>query len=115
MSVIDIRAEELREMLKTKKDQLEIIDVREQDEYDAVHIKGSKLIPMGEIQARIGEVDWNKEVVFICRSGSRSKMAAYITGDGHEIKNLRYGIYECFADGKGKHLEVDSQLIESYF
>jgi len=115
MSVIDIRAEELRAMLKTKKDQLEIIDVREQDEYDAIHIKGSKLIPMGELQERINEINWNKEVVFICRSGSRSKMAAYIMGGDHEIKNLRYGIYECFADGKGEHLEVDKEMIEGYF
>lgn len=115
MSITDIRAEELRDLIRNKKDDLEIIDVREPDEYRAIHIKGSKLIPLNKIKERAGEVDWNKEVIFICRSGSRSKLAAMIVGAGHDVKNLRYGIYECFADGKGKSLEIDEDMIEGYF
>lgn len=115
MPTKDIRADELREMIKNNRDNLEIIDVREQDEYDAVHIKGSKLIPLGEIQDRVGEIDWSKEVVFLCRSGSRSKIATHLVGSGHEMKNLQYGIYECLRNGKGENLEVDEDMIGRYF
>lgn len=106
MPVTDIQAKDLREMLRTKRDQVEVIDVREEDEYEELHIKGSKLIPMGELFQRVDEIDWNKEVVFICRSGSRSKMMASLLGaQGKDIKNLRYGIFECQEDGKGEFLE----------
>lgn len=115
MPVQDIHADDLRELIKNKKDKLEIIDVRQPDEYQAVHIKDSKLIPMGEIQGRLDEIDWNKEVVFICRSGSRSKLVASLISAGREVKNLRYGIYECYADGKGENLEIDENMINRYF
>jgi rhodanese-related sulfurtransferase len=115
MSVQDIHANDLRELIKNKKDNLEIIDVRQSDEYQIIHIKGSKLIPMGEIQARIDEIDWDKEVVFVCRSGSRSKLVASLIAVGREVKNLRYGIHECYADGKGGNLEIDEAMIERYF
>lgn len=115
MAVKDIRAEDLRELIKSKKDKLEIIDVREPDEYAIIHIKGSKLIPLGELRSRINEIDWKKEVVFICRSGSRSAMAAYLAPAGKDINNLEYGIYECFAKGKGENLEIDEDMIGRYF
>ena len=116
MAVIDINAQELRELINNKKEKLEIIDVREKDEYGIIHIKGSRLIPMGEIQDRLKEIDWNKEVVFICRSGSRSKISAYMVASaaGKDIKNLRYGIYECYSD-KGEYLEIDENMIGQYF
>ena len=42
--------------------------------YESVHIKGSKLIPMNELVRRIKEINWNKEVVFVCRSGSLRRL-----------------------------------------
>lgn len=106
MSVIDIQAKDLREMLRNNQDKMEVIDVREDYEYEELHIKGSKLIPMGELAQRINEIDWTKEVVFICRSGARSKMMAnMLSAEGKDIKNLKYGIFECQADGKGEFLE----------
>jgi len=106
MPVIDIQAKDLREMLKSNREKVEVIDVREDYEYEELHIKGSKLIPMGELFQRLDEIDWTKEVVFICRSGSRSKMMASLLGaQGKDIKNLRYGIFECQEDGKGEFLE----------
>lgn len=109
MAIQDINAAALRELIRNKKDQIEIIDVREPDEYEAVHIKGSKLIPFGDLQYRIGEIDWDKEVIFVCRSGSRSRMAALFAAAGKEVKNLEYGIYECQADGKGEFLETSPE------
>lgn len=106
MPVLDIQAKDLREMLKTNPEKVEVIDVREDYEYEELHIKGSKLIPMGELFGRLNEIDWTKDVVFICRSGSRSKMMASLLGaQGKDIKNLRYGIFECQENGGGEFLE----------
>jgi rhodanese-related sulfurtransferase len=115
MPVIDISAEELREMLKNKKDQTKIIDVREPEEYAIIRIKGSKLIPMGELMNRLDEIDWSKEVIFVCRSGNRSRHMAEIAGIGKEVKNLKHGIYECYASGKNNNLEIDEAMIGEYF
>lgn len=115
MAIQDIRAENLRELIKNNRDNLEIIDVRQSEEYQAVHVRGSKLIPMGEIQSRLDEINWDKEVIFICRSGARSKLVASLVANGKEVKNLQYGIYECYSEGKGENLEIDNDIIESYF
>lgn len=119
MPVIDITKEQLKEKLSSNPDNLEIIDVREPDEYDLIHLKNSKLIPMNELVSRIAEIDWNKEVVFICRSGSRSKMMALFVASqtGKNIENLDYGIIECFQDAQKCHdtIIVDEENIGGYF
>ncbi|MDP2762611.1 MAG: rhodanese-like domain-containing protein [Sideroxyarcus sp.] len=51
-----------------------LLDVREQDEYAAVHAPGSTLIPLGQLSSRLGEIQQykNKPVAVVCRSGGRS-------------------------------------------
>ena len=117
MTVKDISADELRELIKNYRDEIEIIDVREPSENKIIRIKGSKLIPLRELRSRIDEIDWNKEVVFLCRSGARSRMIADILSQtGKNVTNLRAGIYECYADGKGDNLEIpNEELVEEYF
>ena len=107
MPVINIDAKTLKEKLKTNPENLEIIDVREPEEHRQVRVKGSKLIPMNELVSRIGEINWDKEVVFLCRSGARSAMIAnLISAMGKNIENLAYGILEC-QQGDGEFLEGD--------
>jgi rhodanese-related sulfurtransferase len=55
-----------------------ILDVREQDEFDAGHIPGAILIPLGEIPMKAEQVlpDKQQLILVYCRSGRRSKMAA---------------------------------------
>lgn len=53
-----------------------ILDVREEAEYDFGHIAGAKSIPMGELEARLSELDKNQEIYVICRTGKRSDLAA---------------------------------------
>jgi rhodanese-related sulfurtransferase len=50
-----------------------ILDVRQPDEWNAVHIPGATLIPLDQLEARVNEVPKDKEVVVVCRSGNRSK------------------------------------------
>ena len=59
-----------------------VLDVREPNEYDAGHVLNSKLIPLGKLKARMGELEKFKEqpVVVVCRSGNRSGTACYLLG-----------------------------------
>lgn len=53
-----------------------ILDVREAAEYAFGHIPGAKSIPMGELSARMNELDKAQPTYVICRTGTRSDMAA---------------------------------------
>ena len=59
-----------------------ILDVREQGEYDAGHILNSKLISLGKLAGRIGELEKYRErpIVVVCRSGQRSASACALLG-----------------------------------
>jgi len=50
-----------------------ILDVREQIEWDEVHVPGATLIPLGSLASRVNEVPKDQDVVVICRSGNRSQ------------------------------------------
>jgi rhodanese-related sulfurtransferase len=49
-----------------------ILDVRQPDEWAAVHIPDATLIPLGELASRVNEVPRDRQVVVVCRSGNRS-------------------------------------------
>ena len=72
---------------------LHLLDVREQDEWDAGHIEGSQHIPLGELGARLDEVPHDRTVVAVCRSGSRSDRAAKgLRASGYAAENLEGGV-----------------------
>ena len=49
-----------------------VIDVREQDEWDAGHMAEATLLPLGELEERRHELDRESPLVIVCRSGRRS-------------------------------------------
>ncbi len=49
-----------------------LLDVRERDEFTAVRVEGSLLIPMSQLGGRLDEVPRDRPVMVICASGSRS-------------------------------------------
>ncbi len=53
-----------------------VLDVRQPDEYRAGHIAGSKLIPLGELSGHVSKLPKNREIICVCRSGTRSTTAA---------------------------------------
>ena len=59
-----------------------VLDVREQSEYEAGHILNSRLIPLGKLKERMGELEKLKDqsIVVVCRSGNRSGTACYLLG-----------------------------------
>ena len=66
-----------------------IIDVRTPGEYSQGHIKGARNIPLNEIKQKSEIIKrWNKPVITVCRSGSRSLMAKNVlTSAGIEVYN----------------------------
>ena len=54
----------------------QLIDVREQNEFEAGHILGARNIPMSQMKARLKELRPDKPVYLYCQSGMRSGRAA---------------------------------------
>ena len=71
-----IDAVELQTRMKESPNSLEVIDVREPYEFSGGHIVKAKNIPLGKLDAKLGDLPKNKDVVFVCRSGNRSMAAA---------------------------------------
>ena len=53
----------------------QLIDVREPDEYAAVRAEGAVNIPLSEFVARTDEIDPERDIYLICKSGGRSAQA----------------------------------------
>jgi len=89
----EITPKELKEKLD-RGDDFQLIDVREPYEWEIGRIPGAKLIPLGEIGARSGELDRTKEIVLQCRSGKRSAQALEtLRAQGFQnLVNLQGGI-----------------------
>jgi glyoxylase-like metal-dependent hydrolase (beta-lactamase superfamily II)/rhodanese-related sulfurtransferase len=82
---------------------VQIVDVREAGEFTGPlgHIRGATLIPMAELQARLGELDRARPVVTVCRSGTRSAQAAVLLGKAGltQVANLAGGMLRWRAAG----------------
>lgn len=92
--VEEISATELKQKLDNG-DDIQLIDVRQPDEYAFARIEGSKLIPLGEIIPRMKELDASKEIVIHCKMGGRSARAIEAlkaAGFESNMKNLKGGI-----------------------
>ena len=90
----DITATELKEALDSGAD-IQLIDVRQPGEYAFARIEGAKLIPLGEIMNRKGEIDETRETVIHCKMGGRSARAIEAlerSGFTGSMKNLVGGI-----------------------
>jgi rhodanese-related sulfurtransferase len=63
---------------KRDSDDLRLIDVREEDEYEEVRVRGAELFPLSRIRRGESPEADDRTVALICRSGGRSAMAAKI-------------------------------------
>jgi rhodanese-related sulfurtransferase len=76
-----------------RRSEFHLLDVREQDEWDAGHIEGAQHIPLGELGARLADVPKEQVVVAVCRSGARSDRAAKgLRSSGFQAENLDGGV-----------------------
>ena len=69
-----------------------LVDVREPDEYEAAHVPGAELVPLGQVVARVGEISRDGPVYVICQSGSRSaKAVQWYRSQGIDAYNVAGG------------------------
>jgi rhodanese-related sulfurtransferase len=77
-------------------DQFTLLDVRNPDEYATAHIAGSTLIPMGELQSRLAELEPLKDqpIVVHCHHGGRSlRVTMFLRQQGFtNVQNMTGGI-----------------------
>ena len=79
--------------------EIQLVDVREQFEYDAGHVPGSVHIPMNGFAARVGEVDRDTPVAVICLMGARSAMVSdYLNREGFDAFNVNGGFARWFQE-----------------
>ena len=70
-----------------------LLDVREQDEWDAGHAPSAVHIPLGSLADRAGEIPTDQDVYVVCRSGGRSARATQALNQaGWQARNVSGGM-----------------------
>jgi rhodanese-related sulfurtransferase len=90
----EITATELKERLD-RGDDVQIVDVREANEYAVARIPNSKHIPLGQVTSRMSEIDPDRDTVVHCKMGGRSAKAIEAlrrAGFEGRLTNLKGGI-----------------------
>jgi rhodanese-related sulfurtransferase len=85
---------------------LRVLDVREQVEWQHGHIAGAQHIPLSELPARVGELGPGRTLV-VCKVGGRSAMAtSYLQAQGHDVVNLDGGMLDWAQAGRPMVSEI---------
>jgi len=88
----DIDPAELADLME-RGEAVQVVDVREPYEREAGHIADTRHIPMVELSSRAAELDRDLPVVFYCRVGARSDMAAQaFRASGFQAMSMRGGL-----------------------
>ncbi len=75
------------------RDDVILLDVREDDEFKAGHIPGAEWIPLGQLSSRLNELPKDKTIVAVCRSGNRSGQATeLLRQNGFDAHNMQGGM-----------------------
>ncbi|GGK08906.1 rhodanese-like domain-containing protein [Lentibacillus kapialis] len=88
----EIKMNELVEKINRNKN-VNVIDVREDEEVAQGKIPGAKHIPLGEVPDRLDEIDKDNHYYMVCRSGGRSgKAAEFLNSNGYDVTNVDGGM-----------------------
>lgn len=78
-----------------------LLDVREQDEWDAGHAPEALHIPMGELSERLADLPADNPMYVVCRSGGRSaRVTAYLNANGWDATNVDGGMQSWASNGR---------------
>ncbi|SNR43699.1 MULTISPECIES: rhodanese-like domain-containing protein [Hymenobacter] len=83
----ELTPEDLHARLQRGED-IQLIDVRQPEEYAYCRIGGSELIPLSELASRAEEIDPERPAVLICHHGVRSMQALAYLQHRHQLTNL---------------------------
>lgn len=78
-----------------------LIDVRTPEEFRQAHVKGAVLIPLDQVEKRLGELPKNRPILVYCAVGSRSSaVASFLAEKGYrDVYNMRDGIVGWYRNG----------------
>jgi rhodanese-related sulfurtransferase len=80
------------EAVELAKSGVYLIDVREQDEWDAGHAAGAHLLPMSTFMEHIADVPSDQQVLVICQAGGRSaRVTKALIDSGYDAVNVAGG------------------------
>lgn len=92
-----IHSSDLEKLIKDEN--VHVVDVREQDEFDMGHIPGASHLPLSGISEHINELDKDKQHYLVCASGGRSRMASdYLHEAGFDVVNVDGGMAQWRGD-----------------
>jgi rhodanese-related sulfurtransferase len=78
-----------------------LVDVRQPQEYAEAHVPGAVLVPMDQLGARVDELDRDRPLFVICRSGHRSAVVAEALGaSGFDAVNVAGGTVAWVRSGR---------------
>ncbi|WP_293028525.1 rhodanese-like domain-containing protein [Natronococcus sp.] len=81
--VSEISPEDVKEKLED--DDVQIVDIRSEPEYQRGHIPGAINVPMAKLATEIDEYDWGDDVVVACPIGQSSIQAARLIGSFEDV------------------------------
>ncbi len=105
MEIQEMYPEDLSRYISEKKENdYLLVDVREVGEYESEHIPGAKLLPLSELEGRLEELPYDRELVFYCRSGRRSIAGAMLVRDSGFVRAAIYSLAGGISAWEGKTL-----------
>lgn len=90
----EVTVQDMKKALDSPSLGIQVIDVREPDEYQIAHVNGVPLIPLGTLPQRFTELDPNQQIYIHCKSGVRSMRALqFLREQGFKyVKSVKGGI-----------------------
>lgn len=86
----------VEEFVNYDRNNIVLVDVRTETEYNNGHVEGALNIPVDSLRARLGELDPEKEIIEYCQIGLRGYVASRIlTQNGYKVKNITGGYNSC--------------------
>ena len=108
---IDVDPERARELIEAG--DVQLVDVREPHEWDAGRIAGARHIELERLPAEADSLGRDRPVLFYCRSGSRSTMAAAaFRRAGYDAYSVDGGLLEW--DRRGHPLEPEDGIVAGH-
>lgn len=97
----DVAQIEVAQLPLTFESGVVLLDVREADEWQRGHVAGAQHIPLGDVPARIDEIDRDATLYVICHAGGRSqRVAQYLARNGFEPTNVSGGMLSWVQAGR---------------
>jgi rhodanese-related sulfurtransferase len=93
--ISSISPKELKKLIDTAPDTIDIVDVRGTGEFRELRIPSARNLPLHLLPLKMNELDKSKKIIFVCRSGGRSAQATmFAEREGIHGLNLDGGMNE---------------------